>query len=123
MRWKSREAAAVALEEPISSLYEGLREWESVEGLLAQSSVILSIDFSKAQILNRACFGKPIYCATSPQGSAPLTAIRKRDTLLVTKLHVFLIVIPCVNCVIGIDLQCSACNVDVCTVRRTCDNC
>lgn len=75
-RWKSREAAADALEEPISSLYKQMREWEPVQALLAHSSVILSIDFSKAQVLNRACFGKPIYAATSPPCSATSTSTR-----------------------------------------------
>jgi hypothetical protein len=84
VRWKSREAAAVALEEPISSLYKEMQEWEPVEALLAHTSVILSIDPSKAQILNRACFGKPIYAAT--QGSAASPPTRKKDIPLVAML-------------------------------------
>jgi len=84
VRWKSREAAAVALEEPISSLYKQMQEWEPVEALLAHSSVILSIDFSKAQVLNRACFGKPIYAATSPQGCASSASTRKAAIILLT---------------------------------------
>lgn len=84
VRWKSREAVAVALEEPISSLYKEMQEWEPVEALLAHSSVVLSIDFSRAQILNRACFGKPMYAATPSQGSATSGPTRKEFTLLVT---------------------------------------
>ena len=94
VRWKSREAAAVALEEPISSLYKEMQEWEPVEALLAHTSVILSIDFSKAQIFNRACFGKPIYAATSSQGSASSAPARKKKILSFHEVHASLVVAP-----------------------------
>lgn len=76
VRWKFQTAEADALKEPISNLYNQMREWEPVKALLADSSVILSIEVSKAEVLDRACFGKLISAATSPPCSARSSSTR-----------------------------------------------
>jgi hypothetical protein len=80
-RWKSHEAAEAAQEEPVSTLYEQMRNWEPLEAFFAQSSVVLSTNVDQSKVLNRACFGKPIFAASSPLVSATSAPTRKKSTI------------------------------------------
>ncbi|KAG0571954.1 hypothetical protein KC19_VG056000 [Ceratodon purpureus] len=81
VRWKSKEKAAVALEEPISSLYKAMQEWEPLEALLVHTSVVLTIDISKAQIFSRACFGVRREVAMASHNSASAASARSSRLL------------------------------------------
>lgn len=87
-RWKSREAAEAAQEEPVSTLYKQMQNWEPLEAFFAQSSVVLSTNVDQSRVLNRACFGKPIFAASSPLVSATSAPTRKKSTIYhVSLLH------------------------------------
>ncbi|KAG0596539.1 hypothetical protein M758_UG263800 [Ceratodon purpureus] len=81
VRWKSKEKAAVALEEPISSLYKAMQEWEPLEAMLVHTSVVLTMDISKAQIFSCACFGVRREVAMASHSSASAYSARSSRLL------------------------------------------
>eukprot|EP01018_Ginkgo_biloba_P024012 Gb_26081 [translate_table: standard] len=72
VRWKSRDAAAVALADPMSNILNQLQtclEQSQTCGLLVGSAVLLQAGLELTRLLNRACFGQPIITAPPPSSS------------------------------------------------------
>lgn len=80
----------MALEEPVSVLYKQMQEWEPPEALFAHSSAVLSTTVEQARVLDRACFGKPVFAACSPSDSANSSpTCKKSGTPLYNFLFIF----------------------------------
>lgn len=65
-RWKGKGAEAKALADPMSSIVSQLQSSlvkSNSLGLLSGSSVLLEADEEQTDLLNRACFGKPVISA------------------------------------------------------------
>ncbi|KAL3698301.1 hypothetical protein R1sor_012377 [Riccia sorocarpa] len=70
VRWKGRDASETALSSPMSGIYNAIKEWTPPSGIFADSSVLLLTNWEQAQLLNRACFGRPYPPATAPPPSS-----------------------------------------------------
>lgn len=65
-RWKGKGAEAKALADPISKIVSQLQSslvQSSCQGLLMNSSVLFEADAKQTDLLNRACFGRPVVTA------------------------------------------------------------
>ncbi|XP_027083199.1 tRNA-splicing endonuclease subunit Sen2-1-like [Coffea arabica] len=65
-RWKGKGAEAKALADPISTIVSQLQSslvQSSSQGLLMNSSVLFEADAKQTDLLNRACFGRPVVTA------------------------------------------------------------
>lgn len=54
------------LENPISRVYEQMQSLSPMKSFLAQMAVILQADAHQSDLLNRACFGRPILVGPQP---------------------------------------------------------
>lgn len=66
VRWKSRDAAAIAGADPMSNIIYQLQsslEQSQICGLLSGSAVLIQAGSELTKLLNRACFGRPIITA------------------------------------------------------------
>lgn len=66
IRWKSRDAAAIASADPMSNIIHQLQsslEQSQICGLLSGSAVLIQAGSELTKLLNRACFGRPIITA------------------------------------------------------------
>ncbi|CAN1342583.1 tRNA-splicing endonuclease subunit Sen2-2 [Linum perenne] len=65
-RWKGKGAEAKALADPMSKIVSGLQSFllqSDAHGSLSGSSVLLQVELCNAELLTRACFGRPIATA------------------------------------------------------------
>ncbi|BFI28699.1 tRNA-splicing endonuclease subunit Sen2 [Marchantia polymorpha subsp. ruderalis] len=66
VRWKGRHACETALSDPMSAIYSAIKAWTPPSGMFADSAVLLQVNSEQAQLLNRACFGRPYPPAIAP---------------------------------------------------------
>lgn len=59
-RWKYPNAQDYSLKNPISLLYEGLQTLSPMKSFFAHAAVILHADARQSDLLNKACFGRPM---------------------------------------------------------------
>ena len=59
-RWKYSDAEKFALENPVSGVYDKIKCMPSIKSFFANTAVILEADAHQSELLNNACFGRPI---------------------------------------------------------------
>ncbi|CAN1342582.1 tRNA-splicing endonuclease subunit Sen2-1 [Linum perenne] len=77
-RWKGKGAEAKALADPMSKIVSGLQSFllqSDAHGSLSGSSVLLQVELCNAELLTRACFGRPIATAVRLCGSVAKTLL------------------------------------------------